>query len=551
MLEKERDLSVPLILILAVSLAVRIALMTNSSLIIENEGGEYAAIAENLLAGKGYVGLGSTGKPQLLFPPLYPFAIALISMLTTVNTELAARIISLVMGLGLVFVIFKLGTFMYGRSVGLISATLVGLHPLLVRLSISVQSEATYIALVFAGVYCSIKSIDGLKIRWLLGAGLCLGLAYLTRPEAVLLVLLLSGYLCVVSYVTSHQWRTILARIPLVVVVFAVLASPYVFFLHRHTGQIRIEGKSPVNYVIGQRVMSGMGVQEATFGVGDDLREFGVGMENINGYIINPGKVDLSAMIPYVARAAKYQLKNIVSTVTNSGSFGRGLLFATVILGLFCSAWDADRTKREACLLLVFGGVSASLFSLQHFQERYVVILLPFMLLWGGQGIDELTRWARHTWSLVGTKDRAATKHRLPILQLLLIALLLLSPAIIDVTAHCDDYRSSNSGCVLTKRAGLWLREQPPENKVIMDAGTAIPYYARAEFIGLPYSSSTTAIKYILRKQPDFVVLRGTMREDRPYLEEWLKAEVLGPHFRLVYEAGNTLDDKIKIYKAH
>ncbi len=133
----------PLILILVVSLAVRIALMANSSQIIENEGGEYATITENLLADKGYVGLGSTGKPQLLFPPLYPFAIALISMLTTVNTELAARMVSLLMGLGLVFVVFKIGSFMYGRPVGLMSGTLIGPHPLLARLSVSVQSEAT------------------------------------------------------------------------------------------------------------------------------------------------------------------------------------------------------------------------------------------------------------------------------------------------------------------------------------------------------------------------------------------------------------------------
>jgi hypothetical protein len=201
--------------------------------------------------------------------------------------------------------------------------------------------------------------------------------------------------------------------------------------------------------------------------------------------------------------------------------------------------------------VLILGGVSASLFTLQNFQERYVVIFLPFMLLWGGKGIDEFTKWVRHTRNLVGTRDGAETKHHLPIPQIILIAFLLLLPAISNVAANCDDFRSTNNGCILTKKAGTWLREQPPENKVIMDAGTAIPYYARAEFIGLPYSSSTTAMKYILRKKPDFVVLRGTLREDRPYLEEWLKFGVSDSRFGLVYDAGNTLDDKIKIYRVH
>jgi 4-amino-4-deoxy-L-arabinose transferase-like glycosyltransferase len=551
MLEKKLNPAIPMMLILAVSLVVRIALMTSSSLIIENEGGEYATIAENLLAGKGYVGLGSTGKPQLLFPPLYPFSIAVISSLITQNTELAARIVSLVMGLGLVFVTFKIGTLMYGRTVGLITATLVGLHPLLVKLSVSVQSEATYFALVFSGVYCFLKSVDLRSIRWFFWAGAFWGLAYLTRPEAILFLVIMSCYLSVISYTTRQPWRPTLARLSLLVIVFALFASPYIFFLYRHTGQVRIEGKSPVNYLISQRMMSGMGPHEALFGVDDNLREFGIAMGNINSHIINPATFDFPALLPYIARATKYQLTNIVSTITNSGSFGKALLFAMGVLGLFCSAWDVDRAKREACLLLILGAVSVTLFSLQFFQERYVFIFLPFMLLWAGKGIDEFTNWAKHTQKLVANKDGETTKNRDPILQIILIASLLLLAAISNVTGTCDDFRSTNNGCILTKKAGIWLREQPPENKVIMDAGTAVPYYARAEYIGLPYSSSATAIKYILRKKPDFVVLRGSMRQDRPYLEEWLTLGVSDSRFGLVYEAGNTLHDKIKIYRVN
>ena len=536
-------------LILAVSLVVRIALMTSSSLIIENEGAEYAAIAENLLAGKGYVGVGSTGKPQLGFPPFYPFSIAVISLLVTQNTELAGRMVSLVMGLGLVFVTFKIGTLMYGRTVGLITATLVGLHPLLVRLSVSVQSEPTYFTLVFAGVYCFLKSVDLRNIRWFFWAGAFWGLAYLTRPEAILFLVIMSCYLSVISYMTRQPWRPILARLSLSVVVFALLAAPYIAFLHSYTGQVRIEGKSPVNYAIGQRMMSGMGIQEALFGVDENLREFGVGLEDLNRHIVNPAKFDFPALIPYVARATKSQLKNIVSTITNSGSFGKGLLFVMVILGLFCSAWDVDRAKREGGLLLILGGVSVSLFSLQFFHERYVYILLPFMLLWAGKGVDEFTKWAKQTQKLVVSKDEGKPNHRVPVLQIILIASLLLLGAPGNVPVFCDDFRSTKNGCIWTKEAGLWLRQQPPENKVIMDAGLAVPYYARAEFLGLPYSSSATAVKYILKKKPDFVVLRGTMRQDRPYLEEWLTHGVSDNRFSLVYEAGNTLDDKIQIYR--
>src|SRR4030095_4395479 len=408
MLQKKLNPAVPLMIILAVSLIVRIALMTSSSLIIENEGGEYAAIAENLLAGKGYVGLGLTGKPQLLFPPLYPFSIALTSFIAP-NTEFAGRVVSLLMGLGLVFVMFKLAALLYGRTVGLLTATLIGLHPLLVRLSVSVQSEATYFALVLSAIYCFLKGLDGPGVRWLFGAGAACGLAYLTRPEAILFPLVLSGYLCAVAYRSKQSWRTTLTRAFLLLIVFALLATPYMFFLHRHTGRLRVEGKSPVNYLIGQRVMSGMGTLEASYGVDDNLREFGVAMGNMNDYIANPVTPGVSALIPYVARATKYQLNNILLTITNSASFGKALLFALVILGLFCSAWDSVRATRELCLLLVLATVSVSLFSLQYFQERYVFIFLPFMLLWGAKGIDEFAKWAKQTSHI-----------RVPALQLVL-----------------------------------------------------------------------------------------------------------------------------------
>jgi hypothetical protein len=297
--------------------------------------------------------------------------------------------------------------------------------------------------------------------------------------------------------------------------------------------------------------MAGMHAHEAVFGVDDDLQEYGVGTVDINRYIIRPAKLDLRALVPYVAHATKYQLKNIASTVTSSWSFGKGLLFAMVVLGLFCSAWDANRARAEAYLFLILGSVAVSLFSLQNFQERYVYILLPFMLLWAAKGIDELTNWAKRTWTLARNQDWGRASAPMTVVRTLLVVALLLLAAISNVPPGCDDFQSTNTGCILTKKAGIWLREQSPENKIIMDAGTAIPYYARAEKMGLPYSSSATAIRYILRKRPDFVVLRGTMRQDRPYLEEWLKDGVLDSHLRLVYEAGETLDDKIKIYRGN
>ena len=179
------DLS--LLLILCLALALRLFWLQTQCPIIENEGGEYAAIAENLLAGKGYVGQGLTGKPQLIFPPLYPLATAAIAALTH-NTESAGRLLSVAMGVWLVFALFKLGTHFYGRSVGLLAAAMAAIHPLLLKSSVQVQTETMYFTFIVLGAYYTIKAVESHSVRHFLFAGALYGCAYLTRPEALLLL---------------------------------------------------------------------------------------------------------------------------------------------------------------------------------------------------------------------------------------------------------------------------------------------------------------------------------------------------------------------------
>jgi hypothetical protein len=83
--------------LLVLSLAIRLAAMRYWGIgPIENEGAEYARMAENLRNGVGLVGIPSPGK-ELLFNPLYPLLISGVSFLTN-DCERAARLISLFMG---------------------------------------------------------------------------------------------------------------------------------------------------------------------------------------------------------------------------------------------------------------------------------------------------------------------------------------------------------------------------------------------------------------------------------------------------------------------
>src|SRR5215813_5241135 len=80
----------------ALALLLRIIWLHYWPLSIESEGVYYARLGQNLLSGRGYVGIKEVGK-QLLYPPLYPLLVALFSSIAR-DAELAARLVSVVFG---------------------------------------------------------------------------------------------------------------------------------------------------------------------------------------------------------------------------------------------------------------------------------------------------------------------------------------------------------------------------------------------------------------------------------------------------------------------
>src|SRR4029453_4693509 len=75
----------------AVALFIRGGGMAPHGSVIENEGAAYARVAQNLLGGGDYASY--FGGRNTIFPPLYPIAIAGLSILTG-DAALASRLLS-------------------------------------------------------------------------------------------------------------------------------------------------------------------------------------------------------------------------------------------------------------------------------------------------------------------------------------------------------------------------------------------------------------------------------------------------------------------------
>jgi hypothetical protein len=94
------------------------------------------------------------------------------------------------------------------------------------------------------------------------------------------------------------------------VAVFLIVASPYVFFLYKHTGKARFEMKSSLTWIMGQKLLSGMDPTAMESGVSGDLQKTGVYFQDrINGYIVNgDSKRAIKGVASSLLSAAKHQV---------------------------------------------------------------------------------------------------------------------------------------------------------------------------------------------------------------------------------------------------
>lgn len=123
---------------------------------------------------KAMLGWGASGGA---FPIGYPLAIA--ALLPVVGDGVrAAQTVSFLSGLGSVWILFVLGRRLASRSLAFLGALSLALTPLFIRLSTTTYSEPIFIFWVLLGLYSFMRG-------WSLRFGLAMGLAAMTRPEAL------------------------------------------------------------------------------------------------------------------------------------------------------------------------------------------------------------------------------------------------------------------------------------------------------------------------------------------------------------------------------
>jgi 4-amino-4-deoxy-L-arabinose transferase-like glycosyltransferase len=161
------------------------------------DGREFHLLA-NVLATTGryiqpfmYVGLHRT-VPTTEKPPLYPALLSLSSLVGLDGYD-AHRVLSCVLGSAAIVVIALLARRVAGDRAGLVAAALAALYPALWMLDASLRSESLYLPLIALALLLAYRLVESPAWRRAALLGAAIGLAALTRSEALLLVVLLGA----------------------------------------------------------------------------------------------------------------------------------------------------------------------------------------------------------------------------------------------------------------------------------------------------------------------------------------------------------------------
>jgi hypothetical protein len=250
---RERRREVPLAVALAVLVAAAALLRALAwwrTAVLFDDGPRFLAIAHAMADGWWDAALRDS------FHPLYPALTALAHRLlgageSAAAWETAGALVSVAGGAAAVGFLFLFLRDAFGPGPAWCGALLLAVHGRAIEYASDVQSDGLYLGLFAAGLWAGWRAWRGGSPALAAVAGAASGLAYLTRPEGLGLAVVLGGL--GVASVACGRWRLRAgaAWIAALALATAVWVGPYVWALHRQTGEWTLTHKKPIAALVG------------------------------------------------------------------------------------------------------------------------------------------------------------------------------------------------------------------------------------------------------------------------------------------------------------
>jgi len=452
--------------------------------LIARDGIHYVSLARLFMSGSIAEGLSHP------YHPLYPALTALAGMLTG-DAALAGQLVNVILGSLAIIPLYVIGRFVHGPKGGIITGIFFVFQPYCVRFSVDVLSDPTFLFFFVLACYLGLKASGGKEggTWWGLGAGVSGGLAYLTRPEGILLILfLLLWYFWRWLFGPKQQKRSIIAVISCLLLGFVVFAGPYMFFIKTHTGKWQLSMKPSVSKIL-KPVDSGddAAVPKISFANGSQTEER-------KPSVLAPAKPNESSTKPALWKSVTYPPLKFIETYPY-------LLFLFLVVGLSaaCRKDGTQLARGLAAFLLAYILCLCYLYySVSYVSRRHFLPPLVLSLPLASIGFWQVTEWVADSIRRFDNKlCRLCAKHAAVVVMTLTV--LTLAPKAL---------KAQGADKLPLKEAAAWIHENALKpSPVVMSNEPLVAYYAAGTHLYIPALGYEAFMQFVRMNQVDFLVL--------------------------------------------
>ncbi len=483
--------------IIVASLLTRLAVVRVDRVVRWDEP-DYLIAGRNLFMGKGYA---VTSRPEIHYAPLFPIVTGLLYPITH-DMKLNSDIAYVLFGTFTLLPFYWLAKRLWGQRVAIMATAFLSLFPALTAAVIfwGTMLEPLYLFLLYSALCAVWLAWTKKSIAAHLAAGALFGLAYLTKPEAIVYLASTFAFLFVGNVIQRSLFsRRVVTAILAGVLAFALVISPYIAFLYRHTGRILVTGKLGVTFVAGLgAVVHDPGLYDRAL---SRLDEAG---EEIIWFSEDRFKYSVTDEIMADPRGFVRRIWLNVNALEGA-LFAREVFpfYFLILVGLawFSSAWSRERVAKQ--LFLIVAVLPVLIFLPFHVELRYFAPMLPILLLWLAEGIWALADWLQQSWRSWGWPEmRGALLSRG--VAVLLAAFILTYFAVLQPRVLNNGLTNMNP---TRREAGLWLKSHTPSEAVVMSRDPEVPFYAERAWVATPNEEYAVFIDYVRKRGADYVVV--------------------------------------------
>lgn len=464
--------------------------------LISRDSIKFLALAKFYFSGLFLKGLSDA------FHPLYPILISLCGGVSG-DFELAGKLISLTLSSVTVIFVYLIGKTIYDSKTGLIGGLFFIVQPQCVMYSVDVLSDSTFLFFLVVSFYLGIKGGKEEKkfLWWCLGAGICSGLAYLTRPEGIFVVFFLLGWYFLQWIFHNKKITHFLAASGIVFFAFFLVATPYILFIKNHTGTWQISMKTSVVSMV-RSLQKAKEEKTATEVIPSPSSPKDVEVKVV-APVQSKERVDAQALSPIKPREP-FQGGNMWKSMTRPPlkfiETYHFLLFLFLLFGIWTEIKRKERTLGVVLLLFVATyllGLCYLYYIVSYVSRRHFLSAIIISLPVAGAGFWELQRqlskWMMR-WNFTGSKKIASHSA----LIILFITLLILIPTTL---------KPQGEDKLPLKQAAFWIKENKKKPfPMIMSNEPLVGYYAGGNNLLIPALSYADFVNYINVRQVDYLV---------------------------------------------